>query len=374
MSGATNVVSEAAHAEIRPGVTSGRVASWLGGELVGRGDVVINTLDALDLGGVDALGFIRSGNFARAWESSRCGAALVTRGVEVPGHDPTARALILVDNADMAMLSVLEAFAKAMPQPFDAAGVHPSAVVDPTAELGLHVSVGPHATIGPGARIGRGAIIGPGCRLGRDVVIGEGTRLHANVVIEDRCRVGRGSILHSGVVLGADGFGYRPAPGGAGLVKIPHIGHVAVGDQVEIGANSCVDRGKFGATIIGDGTKLDNQVQIGHNCRIGRCCVICGQVGIAGSVVIGDGVQIGGQAGIADNVNIGAGSKIAAGSGVMENLPPGSEVLGTPAAGKREQVQVWAVTRRLPEMLRTLKRLDPKLAETLRRLDRKVDP
>jgi UDP-3-O-[3-hydroxymyristoyl] glucosamine N-acyltransferase len=163
------------------------------------------------------------------------------------------------------------------------------------------------------------------------------------------------------VVIGADGFGYRPAPDGRGLAHIPHVGTVEIGDFVDVGANSCIDRAKFGATTIGSGTKIDNLVQIAHNCRIGRSCILCGQVGLAGSVVLGDGVVLGGAASVADHLTLGAGVRIAARSGVMNDIPAGETWVGLPAAPAGESMRNYAAFRRLGEMAQKLKRYEKML-------------
>jgi UDP-3-O-[3-hydroxymyristoyl] glucosamine N-acyltransferase len=204
--------------------------------------------------------------------------------------------------------------------------------------------------IEPGVRLRAGV------RIGRDVRVGEGSDLHPNVVVEERCVIGRGVIIHAGAVIGADGFGYRPSEDGRSVVKIPHIGWVEVHDGVEIGACTTIDRGKFGPTVVGVGTKIDNQVQIGHNCRIGRACIICGAVGIAGSVEVEDGVTIGGGAGIRDNIRIGAGAKLAAGVGLMHDVPPGETWLGAPARRFDDAMRDFAAARDLSVTLRDIRK------------------
>jgi UDP-3-O-[3-hydroxymyristoyl] glucosamine N-acyltransferase len=159
---------------------------------------------------------------------------------------------------------------------------------------------------------------------------------------------------HQGVSIGADGFGYRPDPHGGGLLKVPHLGTVEVGDRVEIGANACVDRGKFGATVVGEGTKIDNLVQIAHNCRIGRSCIIAGLCGLSGSVTLEDGVVLGGNVGIADHVTIGAGARIGAKAGVMSDVPAGRSMLGCPADDLRAALRQMAAVRKLPDLIRGL--------------------
>ncbi len=342
------------------GWTTGALAQRLGAVLVGRADLLLRRIEPLDRAGADAVTFIRSAKFAGQWAKSAAAAAIVTRGVEPAGHDPARRALLVVEDADEAVSTVLEALTPAHAAP---SGVHPRATVDPTAALGAGVAVGPGACVGAGARVGEGTILHANVVLGAGVVVGSGCDLRAGVVIEDRCVVGDRVTIHPSAVIGADGFGYRPAPGGRGLVKIPHAGNVEIGDDVEIGAGTTIDRGKFGATTIGAGTKIDNLVQIGHNCRIGRCCVICGAAAMAGSVTVGDGAMIGGGAGIADGVTIGAGTRLGAQSGVMKDIPPDETYAGVPAMPIRETLRVFAALRHLPELVRRMSHDDHDVAE-----------
>ena len=335
--------------------TTGELAEALGAELDGPAGLAIERLEPLDLAGAGGLSFIRSSRFAGAWARSGASAALVSRGVDVPEHDPSSRALLIVDDADLAMARVLELFAPA-PQAREP-GVHATATVAPTAALGEGVAIGPHCTVGPVAVLGDRVALGPGVVVAAGARIGEDTVLHAHSVVQERCVIGARCALHPGVVIGADGFGYRPAPDGRGIVKIPHIGIVVVGDDVEIGANSCVDRAKFGSTIVGDQTKIDNLVQIGHNCVIGRACLICGHVGLSGSVTIGDGVVVAGGVGVADNLSIGAGATIAARSGVICDVPAGETWGGIPAGNLRETAPNYAAFRSLAQSVRELKKL-----------------
>lgn len=341
------------------GHTTGSLASLLGAELQGPPDLPIDRLDTLDRATPGALTFIRSAPFAAEWPKSRASAALVTRTLAVPGHDPAARALLLVPDADLALNTVLDLFAPKPHRP--PPGIHPSAVVDPAAEIHPSASIGPCCTIGPGARIDEGAVLISNVAIGPRASIGRGTVLHPCVVIGERCSVGQGCIFHGGVVIGADGFGYRPAPDGRGVVKVPHIGHVEIGDLVEIGANTCVDRAKFGATTVGSGTKIDNHVQIGHNVRIGRACLICGVTGIAGSVVMGDGVIVGGHVGIADNLTIGSGARIGAKSGVINNIPAGATWWGFPALEARDAARNYAALRNIVELSRRVRKIEAAL-------------
>ncbi|MBX3358681.1 MAG: UDP-3-O-(3-hydroxymyristoyl)glucosamine N-acyltransferase [Phycisphaeraceae bacterium] len=337
-----------------PTNTTGSIASLLSARLIGRDDLPITSLETMDRAGPQSLTFIRSASFAAGWRGSKAAAALITSTLKVPEHDPSTRALLVVDNADLAMTRVLQLFAP--PQSRPEPGVHPAALVDATAKLGAGVAIGPNCVIGAGSVIGDGAVLHAGVYIGASVKIGPGTVLHPHVRVLDRCAVGAMCILWPGTTIGADGFGYLPAPDGKGLVKIPHIGSVEVGNGVEIGANTSIDRGKFGSTLIGDGTKIDNLVQIGHNCRVGRACIICGHSGIAGSVTIGDGAVIAGRVGIADNLTIGPRATVAAGSGVMNDIGPGETWFGYPARPHGEQMRNLAAFTRLSDVFRAMKK------------------
>ncbi len=335
--------------------TTAQAAEALGADLRGPGDIRLSRLDTLDRADAGTLAFIRDDKHAQRWASSGAGAAIVSRGIEVPGHDPEARALLIVDDADRALIALLETVTPQHTAP--AVGVHPAATVDPSATLAPGVRVGPGARVGPGSTVGEGTILHANVVLGAGVVVGGACDLRAGVVIEDRCRLGYGVTIHPNAVIGADGFGYRPDPAGAGLIKIPHAGHVEIGDGVEIGAGAMIDRGKFGATIIGAGAKIDNLVQIAHNCNIGRACIICGSCGIAGSVTVGDGAVLGGGVGVKDNITIGAGAQVGARSGVMDDIPPGEIWVGYPARPAKETMRIVAATARLPKLIRQLRKL-----------------
>jgi len=336
-----------------PAHTTGSIAHAVQGRLVGPADLPIADLAAMDQAGERSLTFIRDRKYARQWAAAKAAAALVSDGMEVAGHDPSRRALIYVTDADLAMITVLEAFEIKPDMP--PVGIHPTAQVSPAARVAATARIGPLCTVGPGTVIGEHCTLVGRVTLGSGVILGPGTLIHPGVVIYDRITVGAQVILHANVVLGADGFGYRPDPQGRGLIKIPHVGTVTIGNGVEIGACSCVDRGKFGPTVIGDGAKIDNHVQIAHNCRIGRCALICGMTGIAGSVTIGDGAIVGGGVGIADNRTIGPGARIGAKSAVMCDVPAGETWSGMPAAPHRRQLRTWSAARELPDVLKDLR-------------------
>ena len=317
-------------------------------------------LNTVERAGPAELTFGGNGKYARLLESSKALAAVVSESVELTPA-ASARAILRVKNADHAMITILERFAPREHLP--PIGIDRSARIDATARIGEGARIGAFVTVERGAVIGPRAALFDGVRVYEGASVGEDSVLHANVVIRERCSVGKRVILASGVAIGTDGFGYRPSPDGRGIAKIPHIGWVEIEDDVEIGANSCVDRGKFGATRIGAGTKIDNLCQIGHNCDVGRCVVISGLTGIAGSTRVGDGCQIGGGTGISDHLVIGRGVRLAARSGVMSDIPDGETWGGAPAQDLRLALREMALVRKLPEWHRQLKHLlDPPTA------------
>lgn len=338
------------------GYTTGMIAQAVGGELIGPADLPIADFGGLDQAGPRTMSFIRSRKYALQWSGSKAAAAVVTKGLEVPDHDPKTRALVVVPDADLAIITLLELAARQLPQHVPSAGVHPTASVDPTAEVSPSARIGAYCAVGPRCKIGDGVVLQPRVTIGANVTIGPQSLLNTGVIVHDRCVIGAQCVLYSGAVIGSEGFGYRPNPKGPGVIRIPHIGAVVLGNGVEVGSNTCIDRGKFGATSIGDGTKIDNLCQIGHNVRIGRCCIVCGMTGIAGSVVVGDGVVIGGQAGLSDNLTIGAGAQIASMSGVVTNIPAGEVWSGRPAGPHKDMMRAYAALRHLSDHLREHKR------------------
>lgn len=333
--------------------TAEQISERVRGELIGAGDVVLRGIEVLSRAGEDQISFIRDGKYADEWHASRAGAALVSRKVQLPAASD--RPIIRVDDADLAIVTVLEMYAPPRPRP--TAGIHSTAVIDPQAKIGADVAIGAHCYVGAHAVIGDGCILHPGAKVMDHANLGESCEIFYGAVIRERCRLGKSVIIHSNSVIGSDGFGYLPAPDRSGLIRIPHIGNVVIGSFVEIGANTCVDRGKFSATVIGDGTKIDNLCQIAHNCQIGRCCVIAGLAGIAGSVTIGDGVVIGGKAALKDQISIGDGARLGACSEVMSDVPAGQTWVGSPAMLQADAGRQYAAVRRLPEFMKSLRKL-----------------
>jgi UDP-3-O-[3-hydroxymyristoyl] glucosamine N-acyltransferase len=318
----------------------------VGGELSGNPDQLVSGLAGLREATPSDVSFLASPKYQAAVKATRAGALIVARDVAVDFD----RALIRVDNPSEAFAELVRQVA---PPPVTfPPGVHPTAVVASTVRLGKDVSIQPHAVIEDRAVIGDRTVIGAGNYVGHESRIGADCRFYANVSLRERTIVGDRVILHSGVVLGADGFGYEAVDGVH--KKIPQVGNVEIGDDVEIGANSAIDRGRFGRTRIGKGTKIDNLVQIGHNCVVGEHCIICGLVGIAGSTIIGNHVTLAGQVGIAGHLTIGDKSIIMAQAGVTKDVPAGSIMLGAPAVPHREFKRMNAAMQRLPEILAKL--------------------
>lgn len=229
-----------------------------------------------------------------------------------------------------------------------APGIHPSAMIAPGAEIGPDVHIGAGCVIGEACRIEAGAVIEAQCQVGAESTIGKGTRLYPRVTLYPGCAIGADCVIHSGVVLGADGFGFTLEDGLQ--QKIPQVGNVVIGDKVEIGANTTIDRGTLGSTSVGDGTKIDNQVQIGHNCRIGRHCILCAQVGLAGSTTLGDYVYMAGKSGSAGHLSIGDRAMVGAQGGVTHDLPADGKYWGTPAIDAQVYKRILALQRKLPQI------------------------
>ncbi len=315
----------------------------LKGELVGDTNRQINGPEQLGKAGNNHITFIGSIKYVPLWETSKACAAIVNEKLAIePGEN---RALIRVKNADLAMAKLLEVFDPG-PPPFDV-DIHPTAVVHESATIGAACKIGAGCYVGKDVVLGDAVVLFPNVTILDETKVGNGTVVWPGTVIRERCEIGSYCIFHNNVSIGADGFGYRPDEDGRGLVKVHQIGNVVIGNAVEIGANSCVDRGKFSSTIIGDGCKIDNLVQIGHNCVMGRSCIMAGHSGLAGSVTLGDGVIIGGSASINDHVTIHSGGVVGGGSGVMNDVAAGKTVLGYPARDSREMLKQWIAMRKL---------------------------
>ncbi|MBW1968239.1 MAG: UDP-3-O-(3-hydroxymyristoyl)glucosamine N-acyltransferase [Deltaproteobacteria bacterium] len=332
--------------------TTEQINQVVNGTLKGSPTIMITGVEQISEATTNQLTFIGEKKYIKLWDQSRASAAIVNNSLDIePGEN---RAFVRVGDADLALASVLQLFELEAPK--CEPGIHSTAVVDSTAEIGTDAAIGAGCYIGPGVVIGANTKLYPNVTVLDDSSIGSETIIWSGTVIRERCCIGNCCIIHPNVTIGADGFGYRPSSDGRGLVKIPQIGTVEIGDGVEIGAGSCVDRGKFSATSIGDGTKIDNLVQIAHNCKLGRSCVMAGQSGLAGSVTLGDGVIMGGRAAVKDHVTVGAGAKLGGGAGVISDVAPGKTLLGIPADDYRQTLRLWAAQKQLPDLIKQMKK------------------
>jgi len=333
-------------------LTLAEVATLVGGTLSG-GDptssvIGINTLaDASE----DHLSFLTNPKYAHYLKDCQAAAVLVNKDKAASLDSPLP--LILCKDAYLAFARLVKHFAPPIPSP--AVGVHPTAVVEDSAELGDSVSVGANAYIGSRVRLGSGVTVGVGCYIGAETTLGADCYLHPNVTLREGCIVGERVLIHAGTVIGSDGFGY--AKDGAKQVKIPQIGIVELGDDVEIGANCSIDRAALGVTRIGRGTKIDNLVQIAHNVVIGEDSVIISQVGISGSTTLGDRVILAGQVGVAGHLKIGNDVLVLAQSGIPRDIPAKEIHLGTPARPAMLARRIDAAQKLLPEKIREIRQL-----------------
>jgi UDP-3-O-[3-hydroxymyristoyl] glucosamine N-acyltransferase len=321
-------------------MTLGQVAELIGARLVGPKDAVVRGVDTLQKAGPGEITFLSNPHYRKDLAGTRAAAAIVA--VEVP-EAPVAQ-LVVADP--------YSAYARLMRELFTperrAAGVSPDARVDPSATVGAEADIGPFVTVGPGCVVGARATLHAGVHVGAGCAFGDDVTLHAGVIVREGCRFGDRVTIHAGAVIGADGFGYATA--GGVHEKIPHVGTVVIEDDVEIGANVTIDRAVLGETVIGAGTKIDNHVQVAHNVRIGKGCLIAALVGVSGSSELGDYVVIGGQAGVAGHVRVGNATRIAARGGVTKDIPADETVSGFPAAPHREELRRQAALTRLPEL------------------------
>jgi len=330
------------------------LAELVGGRVLGDPDRAVEAVRTLDAAGPRDLSFLTHLRYRAQALASAAGALLVGRSF--PPELSSGRALLVVDDPAFALARLI---ARLHPDEPAAAGVHPTAVLDPASTIDPTAHVGPYAVIGAGSRIGAGAAVHALVVVGRGCTVGEGAVLHPHAVLYDGTEVGPGCVVHAGVVLGSDGFGYATQRGVHH--KVPQVGRVVVEADVEIGANSTVDRATLGETRIGEGTKIDNLVQVGHNVRVGRHCILCGQAGIAGSARLGDHVVLAGQAGVAGHIDLGDGAQVAAKSAALESVPAQTQVAGIPAIELRRWRRQAVMLTRLEEMGRRLRALERKL-------------
>jgi len=332
--------------------TVGELARRLDGEVEGDASVMLRGVGSLESAGPDEVTFAVDARRAAALATSRAGAAIVGR--QAP---PARMPLIRVDDVQAAVAKLLALLGE--PEDLPAPGIDPSAVVAKDARLGADVAIGPGAVVGARAELGPGVVVAPNAVVGAEARIGERTILYEGTVVVRGCRIGRRCRIGPNAVIGSSGFGYYFAQGQHH--RIEHIGTVEIGDDVDIGACSCVDRAKFGATRIGDGTKIDNLVQVAHNVQLGPGCLLAALVGIGGSANLKNHVALGGHAAVRDNISIGAGVRVGAYSGIGHDVPDGAVVAGVPAVDARRWLRNVRVLARLTEMHERVRQLEKRV-------------
>jgi UDP-3-O-[3-hydroxymyristoyl] glucosamine N-acyltransferase len=331
-------------------LTAADIAAASGGELRGDPTVRVGAVAPLHRAGPDDLTFLASSRYAPLLAERTPGVLLVSPELATTTGNP--RSTVVVAKPVEALLRILP---KLYRQPASVPGVHPTAVIGRGVTLGKGVSIGPYVVLGDGVSLGDGAIMDAHVVVGAGVAVGDQSHLYPGVTVYSGSTLGNRVIAHSGVRIGGDGYGYVFARGAH--QKIPHVGRCVIHDDVEIGANSTIDRGSIDDTVIGAGTKIDNLVQIGHNCSVGRLCLIMSQVGLAGSSRIGDGVILAGQVGVRGHLEIGDKAQIAGQAGVFGDVPPGETWSGYPARPHRESLRATAATFKLADMMKRLERL-----------------
>jgi UDP-3-O-[3-hydroxymyristoyl] glucosamine N-acyltransferase len=329
------------------------IANRLGLGLVGDPEVEILGVAPLDRATGSDLSFLSNPKYREAARVSAAGALLVSEGESLPG-----RTLLFCPNPYLAFAKALELFHP--PRAFEG-GVHATAIVGDGCQVHPSVHLGPYVVLGDGTRVGACAVIEAGCVIGRACQVGEDCHLYPRVVLYDGTVLGSRVVLHSGVVAGSDGFGY--AQEGGRHLKVPQVGRVVIESDVEIGANTTVDRGTLDETRLGNGTKIDNLVQVAHNVHTGAGCILVAQSGISGSTRLGDGVIFAGQSGAVGHIRIGDGARVGAKSAVTKDVPPGGFVTGHPATDHRLWLKERALASRLEELFGRLKKLEDILAK-----------
>ena len=349
--------------EPRPTIRLDEIARGIGGKLVGDGSKLIKGMRSFSSAAADDIAFVDPKNQKMIASLAQCkaGAVIVDSGLEIPA----AMNAIRIDPPHLGLARALDFL---YPRHRASFGVSPRAFVSPTARIAEGANIYPGASIGDGASIGSGTDIYPGTSIGSSVSVGSECILHPNVTVYDGCQIGNRVIIHAGAVIGADGFGFIPEPQGQDPRepmrhrKIPQVGKVVIEDDVEIGANTTIDRATLDATVIGRGTKIDNLVMVAHNCTVGRHTILVSQAGISGSTSIGNYVTIAGQAGLVGHIHVGDRAIITAQAGVTKDVNEGQVVIGSPAMDLREGRMAFGLISRLPEFKK-------KIAEILKRVE-----
>lgn len=340
-----------------------QIAEYIQGVIVGDENTTVHTFSKIEEGIPGALTFLANPKYTHYIYETKASIVLVNKDF-IPEGEITAT-LIKVDNAYESLAKLMTLYEMSKPKK---TGIDPLASIAANARIGENVYIGPFACIEEGAVIGDNAYIHPHVTVGCNAKVGNGTILYPHVTVYHDCRIGNQCIIHAGAVIGADGFGF--APSAEGYEKIPQIGITIIEDQVEIGANTCVDRATMGATIVHKGTKLDNLIQIAHNVEVGSHTVMASQVGIAGSAKIGEWCMFGGQVGVAGHIQIGDHVNVGAQSGIPGNTKSGSSLMGYPAIEPKQFARSSAVFKKLPEMYSELGRLQKELEELKKQLNK----
>ncbi len=333
--------------------TIAELCETLNAELCGDGAGSVTGVNSVESANSTEICFVTSLKHIENLAQTKAAAVIIFEKL-----DTVAIPQLIVDDVNTALIKALNLFA---PKLTPVGGIHPRAIVEDSAILGNDVAIGPGAYISHGAGIGDGTVIHAGSVIGENSTIGDNCRIDSNVVVYHNCKIGNNCIILANTTIGGTGFGYVFIDGQHRL--IPHNGTVVIEDSVDIGANCCIDRAKFGETVVGAGTKIDNLVQIGHNAIIGKCCVMAGQIGMAGSSQIGNGVAVAGQAGVREHIKVGDGAQLGARACVLSDVAPGQTVLGFPAIDAKDQIRIWMASRRLPDMVKQLRK-------TVARVDR----
>jgi UDP-3-O-[3-hydroxymyristoyl] glucosamine N-acyltransferase len=336
--------------------TLAEIAKFVKGEVVGDEKMVITGINTIDHAGQGELTFVANSKYYPLIKTTQASAILTPRDLDVPG-----KSFIRTDNPSLAFAQIASLILEKEVTPPKLKGIHKTAVVAKDAKLAKDVALGPYVVIEGKVKIGKGTVIQAGSYVGHETTIGEGCTIYPHVTIRERVSIGNQVAIHSGTVLGCDGFGYEMVDGVH--QKIPQLGTVVIEDNVEIGANVTIDRARFHKTVIGKGTKIDNLVQIAHNVIVGENCIIISQVGISGSVVLGKGVILAGQAGISGHITIGDGAVVASQSGVAKSIPAHTKVFGYPAKPHMEAKRMYASIERLPEYIKTIQQLEKRIGE-----------
>ncbi len=322
--------------------TLAEIAAALGGRVQGDGSIVVTRLAAIDDVDREALTFATDERYLRAALSSSAAAVLTDE--RLASSSASSKPLILVESARAALAQLLARLEPARPAPRR----DPSAAVDPSAEIGPDVFIGPLVAVGAGARVGARSVLHAGAIVGANAILGEDSILHPHAMLLDGCVAGKRVVLQAGAVIGSDGFGYVFVDGG--FRKIPQVGNVELGDDVEIGAHTCVDRAQTGTTRIGEGTKIDNLVQIAHNCRIGKHCAFAALTAMAGSTVVGDYVRVGGASTFKGHVRVGSNVTLGGKTEVWADIPDNAFMSGRPAKPHRDELRLQVLIQKLPKL------------------------